>query len=789
MIVLLVLAALIILGAVGFLAFYLWRIFESKVLINLIQIETYLIKFPQEKAENKDFKAEINKSEQLFSALSSLKFPVAFEVAVPHVGEEIYFYIAIPRKFSGVAAKQIQGIWPKANIEKMSDDYNIFAPQGASAATYLTLKDPYALPIRTYTEIGADSFLPIIEGFSKINEVNEGAALQIMIRPAPSDAKKNILNYIGQLKKGGNLSKMFHVSLSPFSLKDVGEAISPSKKPQSEQPKIIDETAVKALEFKVSKPLFSVNARIVVSAGSPYQVDEIMSGISAGFSQLTAPEKNEFNVVKVRNPKNLFYEFIFRKFNDSKAMILNSEEVASFFHLPTFSLMTPKLKWLKSAESAPPSNLPKEGTLIGESNFRGERKSVYITPADRLRHFYAIGQTGTGKTTLIRNMAVDDIKKGKGVAIIDPHGDFVESVLGLIPKERMEDVVIFDPGDLWRPLGLNMLEYDFNRPEEKTFIANEMLSILIKLFPDSGDAMGPMFQQYMRNALLLLMEDMPNEPATLMEISRVFTDDVFRERKLERIRNPAVIDFWEKEATKTTGEAGLANMTPYITSKFGIFTANDYMRPIIGQPKSAFNFRKLMDEGKILLVNLSKGKIGDINANLLGMIITGKILMAALSRVDIADENQRKDFYLYIDEFQNFTTDSIAIILSEARKYRLSLTVAHQFIAQLTDKIKDAVFGNVGSMAVLRVSATDAEFLAKQFEPTFSQQDLMSIDNLNAYAKILINGETSKPFNFKILFPPKGDQNIAREIKEYSRQKYGADRQIVEEEIYKRLRF
>ena len=284
------------------------------------------------------------------------------------------------------------------------------------------------------------------------------------------------------------------------------------------------------------------------------------------------------------------------------------------------------------------------------------------------------------------------------------------------------------------------------------------------------------------------MEDSINEPATLVEVARVFTDAEFRNRKLTRIKNPVVIDFWEKEASQVKGEASLANMAPYITSKFNNFTANDYIRPIIGQVKSAFDFRQIMDEGKILLINLSKGKIGDINANLLGMIITGKILMAALSRADSPDK-QHKDFNLFIDEFQNFTTDSIATILSEARKYSLNLTAAHQFIAQLSEKIRDAVFGNVGNIICFRVGATDAEFLVKQFEPVFSQNDLVNIDNLNAYAKLLINGQTSKPFNIKIPFPQKGNEEIAHKLKELSRLKYGKDRQEIEDEILKRLRF
>jgi hypothetical protein len=385
-------------------------------------------------------------------------------------------------------------------------------------------------------------------------------------------------------------------------------------------------------------------------------------------------------------------------------------------------------------------------------------------------------------------MVIEDIRAGKGVAIIDPHGDLVENALGFVPPSRLDDVIYFDPGDLSCPLGLNMLDYNFDRPEEKTFIVNEMQSIFNKLFPP--ETMGPMFEQYMRNALLLLMEDMPNEPATLVEIPRLFTDTQYRMRKLERIHNPIVIDFWTKEAAKATGEGSLSNMAPYITSKFNNFISNDYMRPIIGQPKSAFNFRDVMDQGKILLINLSKGKIGDINAGLLGMVFTGKLLMAALSRIDIADADKRRDFNLYIDEFQNFTTDSISTILSEARKYRLNLTMAHQFIAQLTDKIKDAVFGNVGSMLVFRVGVQDEEFLVKQFEPVFNQNDLLNIDNLNAYAKLLIGGQSTRPFTMQVGTTSwnGGNKELAAKLKEYSRTKYGEDRQTIEEEIYRRLR-
>jgi len=781
----------IVIGAIlGVGLYFLIRFIRRRALADSLSLSLFLIKVPKEvSAQNvpdKDFKLEINRFEQLLGNLASLKKPFVFEVAVSHVGEEIQFYLAVPKSYSETAAKQVQGLWNGASVVPALDDFNIFNAHGSTMAAYLAQKENQTLPIRTYQEIGADTFSSIVGSFTKVNEIGEGAALQLLVRPAPN-ARKRVYGYVEALKRGDSLKKVFGHEF-PISFSEVGHALNPKEEKEHKKEKVIDEDAVKALEAKISKPLFEVNVRLLASAGSPFQANDLLEGLAAGFSQFASPRRNEFKIVKSRNPEKLVNQFVFRSFEVGQVMLLNSEEIASFYHFPTSTTETPKIKWLKAKEAPPPANLPAQGILIGQSVFRGQQKPVYITDEDRRRHIYVIGQTGTGKSTLLGNMIIQDINNGKGVAIIDPHGELVESALGHVPKERLDDLIYFNPADLDRPLGLNMLDFNFDRPEEKTFIVNEMQSIFNKLFPP--ETMGPMFEQYMRNALLLLMEDMPNEPATLIEVPRIFTDPEYRARKLDRIQNPVVIDFWEKEAAKAGGEASLANMTPYITSKFNNFISNDYMRPIIGQSKSAFNFRQAMDEGKIILINLSKGRIGDINAGLLGMIFTGKILMAALSRVDIADASKRRDFNLYIDEFQNFTTDSIATILSEARKYRLNLTMAHQFIAQITEKIRDAVFGNVGSQIICRVGVQDAEFLVKQFEPVFSQNDLMNIDNLNAYVKILINGETSKPFNVefgKESWAP-GNRELADKLKEYSRVKYGQDRQVIEEETYKRLR-
>lgn len=779
-----VLSVIIALGIWG--GYLLYKKNRSKYLMRSLELELYSVELPQttrKEGEQKNIKEEINASEQLFSALSMLETPFVLEAAVHHIGEDIHFYVGVHKEVSHTIVKQIQSIWPGGQIKPVAD-YNIFNPSGINSAAYILQKEPYALPIRTYAELESDTFSQIVGGLSKLDEIGEGAAIQILVKPAPKSAKVAVSSSVKRLKEGEPLKDVLNVIPSFNKLIDT---LSPAKKEaEAAKPKIVDDSAVKALEMKASKPLFSTNIRIVGSGPTEIHSDAILNGIITGFSQFGAPFRNNFKLVKPKNSAKLTYQFVFREFDEGQLLILNSEELASVFHLPTASTNIPRIKWLKAKEANPPSNLPGSGVFIGETSFRGEKKPVFISEADRRRHVYIVGQTGTGKSTLIYNMAVNDIRDSKGIAVLDPNGDLIEALLQAVPPERVDDLIIFDPGDLARPLGLNMLEYDPARPEQKSFINDELMLIFDRLF-DMKTVGGPMFLRYASNALLLLMDD-PEEGATLVDVPRIFTDHEFRNRLVAKCKNPLVQDFWEKEASKVKGEYSLENTAPYFTSKFNSFIANDYVRPIIAQPKSVFNFRKVMDEGKILLVNLSKGKIGELNASLLGMIITGKLQMAAFSRADTLDQEARRDFYLYIDEFQNFTTDSISTILSEARKYRLNLTIAHQFVAQLTEKIRDAVLGNVGSILALRIGIQDAEMLVKQFDPVFNQNDLINIDNLNAYARLLINGETSRPFNIKIPLNYINNPEYAAKLKEINSLKYGRPREEVEARVYERLR-
>jgi hypothetical protein len=469
-------------------------------------------------------------------------------------------------------------------------------------------------------------------------------------------------------------------------------------------------------------------------------------------------------------------------------VILNLEEITACMHFPVSNVnkAAPNLKQSKAGTAPAPLDLSKEGTLVGLNRHRGSECKVYISAEDRMRHFYVIGQTGTGKSFLLKNMIIQDIRDGYGCCFVDPHGSDVQHILANVPKERYEDVIYFDPASTERPMALNMLEYDVRSPEQKTFVVNEMFSIFQKLYGEVPESMGPIFEQYFRNATGLVVED-PDSGCTLLDVSRVMSNKAFRDLKISKCKNPVIVQFWREIAEKAGGEASLANIVPYITSKFDVFLANEIMRPIIAQEKSSFNMRNVMDDKKILLVNLSKGRLGDINSHLIGLILVGKILMAALSRVDSFGKNM-PDFFLYLDEFQNITTDSIATILSEARKYRLSLTIAHQFIGQLDEKIKNAVFGNVGSLASFRVGTEDAEFLEKQFSPTFTENDIINLDNRNAYVRLLSNGRPTKPFNIETIALEKGDISQVDKLRELSALVFGRPRAEVEEEIMKKYK-
>jgi len=778
----------------------------------LIKVPKVSVKEKTGEVTSKDIQEEIGVTENLFAILGGLRAQrglgswlagrtdqLAFEIV--SLAGSVNFYIAVPNLLAESLKQQLVAVYPHAQIEAVAD-YNFFSPQGFVAGACLRLSREYIFPIKTFRKMEGDPLEGLIVPLGKIPN-GDGAGIQFVIRSAHKrwhrkgvlvarevQQGKTVLQALRQAGFGSYSDKFFHLLSGLFTFFSAKPKKDQDKSKLEEQqhrlsPMEVD--VIKGIEEKTSKAGFDVNIRIVTSSVSKDQAVNYLNEIINSFGQYSIYQfGNSLKSVRPRNIDGLVSDFIHRFFDERYKLILNSEEMTSLWHLPLPSTEAPNIHWLEARKSPPPLNLPLAGILLGENVYRGQKTPVRIKAEDRQRHVYMIGKSGTGKSVLQANMIVQDINNGDGVCVIDPHGDLIEAVIDKVPEARVDDVIYFDPADYQRPIGVNMLE--FQNPEQKTFVINEMIKIFDKLY-DLKATGGPMFEQYMRNAILLMMED-KESGATLMEVPKVLADANFRKYKLTKCVNPVVRDFWEKEAEKAGGEAALANMVPYITSKLTPFVSSDLLRPIIAQQQSSFNFRQAMDERKIVLVKLSKGIIGELSCHLLGMIIVGKLLLAALSRVD-QPEAQRTNFYLYIDEFQNFTTDTISIILSEARKYKLCLTIAHQYIGQLVKEndssIRDAVFGNIGTMIAFRIGPDDAEIVAKQFAPVFNEYDVINIPKYNAYIKLLIDNENPPAFNLATWPPQAGDLALANRIKELSRFRYGRDRSEVEQEILNRI--
>ncbi len=737
------------------------------------------------------------------------------ELAVSEGREEAIFYIAVPRSRREVFEKQVLSLFPKARVQEHKNDYNIFNQFGAVAASEAQYQRAAPLPLRHGEGFASDPLNVIFAAFSRITKEGEGAALQIVVQSAGEYHTKSIRRAYDEVQKGTkpvDVYQKFKFVLPdplwrralPQFWKSLLESLE-EKKDKKSDAKSPDSFASESIGKKLKSPIMGVNVRLIASARTKARADAILGDLEATFGQYDDPHGNRLKFDRKKKKRDidaLVHKFIFRLPDrglnipkrippwyeqpfDKNLLRMNYSELAALYHLTVSGTLTSREVKTTSAKFAPaPPGLPQSGILLGRNRYSNVVTDVHFAEIDRMRHLYVIGQTGTGKTNFLKTMMIQDIQNGEGLCFIDPHGVDVLDILSRIPKERYDDVIYFDPANSDRPMGLNMLEYDPRYPEQKTFVVDEMFKIFQKLYGAVPEAFGPIFEQYFRNATLLVLED-PETGSTLLDISRVLADEDFRHLKLSRCRNPVVAHFWEEVAENVRGEGSLSNIVPYITSKFDIFIANEIMRPIVGQQRSAFNFDDIMNNRKILLVNLSKGRLGDINANLLGLVLVGKIMMSAMAR-DLAASPP--PFYLYMDEFQNVTTDTIAVILSEARKFRLSLTMAHQFIGQLSgdrvkESIRNAVFGNVGSMAVFRIGPDDAEFVSKQFTPTFTADDLMHIDNFHAYLKLLSNNKPVTPFTLEALPFVPGDAATVQALRQLSYQRYGRARDAVDAEI------
>lgn len=756
----------------------------------------YEILIPEEKddGESKFNLGEIiSGMEQFYSGMLSIsdsKNPeeswMSLEIANSNFSQEIIFYAAVPNSRKNLFEKQILSVFHNAKISEKPDDYNIFNEAGHTVGAYASFSKNPIFPIKTYENFTHDPLNSIMSSFSKVNRDGEGAAIQMIWSPEGDKYLKRYKSALDKIKKGTSVKEAIDIPDSlggeiVHTFRDMFSSPKPKEEDEKDKkPEPIDENVVSEINKKISAPIIKCNIRLLASSGTKEEADEILDSLKSSFNQFdnTLGNSIEWKKAEKGSLRSLVRDFSFRLFDGSTALPMNLREVTSVLHFHTKALSASEgLRQSRSATAQAPLDISREGVLLGINRHRNVDTEIRMKEDDRLRHFYCIGQTGTGKTTLLKEMIIQDIQMGHGVCMIDPHGSDIQHVLSCVPPERQKDVIYFDPGHTARPMALNMLEFDENFPEQKTFVVNELFSIFRKLYGNVPESMGPAFEQYFRNSALLVMED-PASGSTLVDMARVLSDKDYRALKLSRCKNPLVKQFWVN-AEKTTGEQGLANYVQYVTNKFDVFLANEIMRPVISQEKSSFNFRDIMDNKKILLVNLSKGRLGDINAHLIGLILVGKILIAALSRADSFGKDF-PPFYLYIDEFQNITTDSISTILSEARKYKLSLHIAHQFITQLDEGIKNAVFGNVGSVCSFRVGAEDAEVLEKQFTPVFSSSDLMNIDNHNAYLRLLVNGKPAKPFNILVPPPPKGEESEVEKLKEMSYMQYGKPRNEVE---------
>ena len=723
---------------------------------------------------SKENEIKIDAADQMFSSFSSLKKfgffsflevddVVSFEITGRKA--EIRFYVSAPARIIDLVEKTIYGYYPTADIKKV-DEPNIFSEQGKVVFGALVEKEVPYMPIRVYRDLPTDSLSAITSALSKFDD-NEAGIIQFLIRPAGSKWKKSGKSYVSSTKKS--------------------EA-NPEKATFKTDPKVLEK-----IDDKCSRSGFETTVRFVVTAPSKEIADTHLKNIKNAFTQFNS-DLNSFKSTKILFKGGFMINFIYKFFPVvnlpfvKSISILSTDELATLFHFPNKTVETPHIQWLKAKTAPVPSEVfQMGGTAVGYGYYRGVKRPVSIGPEDRRRHVYIIGKTGVGKSVLLHDMAIQDIKAGNGVCVIDPHGDLIDEIVKYIPPERAEDVIYFDPSDTSRPMGLNLLEA--KTEDQKHFITTSIINLMYKLYdPQRTGIIGPRFEHAIRNAMLTVM----CEPgSTFVEVVRILSDPKYVQEILPKVADPIVRRYWTDQIAQTS-DFHKSEVLDYIVSKFGRFVTNRTMRNIIGQSDSAFDFRRVMDEGKILLINLSKGKLGEENSNFLGLVLIPKILIAAMSRQEIPEE-KRRDFYLYVDEFQNFATPDFATILSEARKYHLNLTVANQFIGQMEDEVKNAVFGNVGSLISFRVGVTDASYLQREYQPVFGESDLINIERFHAYMKTIVDNEPVPPFSVDMTKDIKklkagANLKIAQAIVQLSRLKFGRPRELVEAEINQRAK-
>ena len=741
-------------------------------------------------------------AEQLFASLhgilrdsAELKYSegvqehLSFEIA--SVDGQIRFYVWVPKVLRNFVEGQIYSQYPTVQIHEANEDYALtnFKNHKVTYIADLDLIEDDALPIKTFQNFEVDPLAGITGALAKLESSGDEMWVQILVKPVSDDWHKDSEKWISRTKAGRGSG----FSLKGFDATWITGVLEALWKPPetgiggaATAPELSErqKTQIAEAEKKAAKLGYEVKIRLVYAGESTTDARLKMQALAGTFKQFNYANLNGFKIVDPSFKKEdlNYYQ---KRIMGRNGYILNIEELASIFHLPHTNVETPNVVWASSKTAEPPSKLPvitgnqsvdEEISAFGLTNFRGINHQFGLLRKDRSRHIYIIGQTGAGKSGMLELLALSDIFHNHGYAIIDPHGDFAVDNLRFIPGSRINDVVYFNPADTAFPLGFNPLEV--TDPNQKNSISSEVIGVLKRMF---GDSWGPRLEYILRYTILALL-DRPS--TTMLDITRMLTDKKFREETLTYCQDAVVLNFWRVEFG-TWNDKFVAEAVAPVLNKVGAFTANPIIRNIIGQPKSTFNIRKIMDEGKILVVNLSKGLIGEDNAAILGSFLVTKIQLAAMSRSNIANIEDRRPFYLYVDEFQNFATDSFATILSEARKYGLNLTVANQYISQMSDTVRNAVFGNVGTMVSFRVSADDAPILSKQFEPQFEPGDLLQMNNRHFIINMVINGEKAPAFSATTLtLPPQQIDNTGR-IVENTRRNFSRPRADIEKEIDK----
>lgn len=710
---------------------------------------------------------------------------ISFEI-VAHEGL-VHYYAVVPVSLIDVIQQAVAAAYPSARLEEVSER-NIFNPAGRMSGTIggeLTLKKDFAYPIATYQETKRDATRALLNALSGATR-EDGIGIQILIRPAESSWAKVAQGVAEKIrknkgKKTGPTTVMTGIMEALWKPPESQDVKGDEQKPLNS----VEQATVDAIDDKTRYPGYETLIRVVASSNTAARSQAMMNNVVSAFSLFDSTQNNGFKFAVSKNIEEFVTAYIFRFFPQEVSQnVLNTVELATIFHLPNQnSIPNSQVQRQTAKQVDGPTQIMEEGFLLGYNEFRGIKKQIRLGEKDRRRHTYIIGQTGTGKSKLMENLAYQDMMDGKGFAFIDPHGDSAEELLGMVPKERVEDVIYFAPGDMEMPIGLNLFE--FENQDQRDFIIQETIAMLYKLYdPGHTGIIGPRFESWFRNAALTVMAD-PNG-SSFLDVQQVFIDQAFADEKIKHVTQQTTLDFWNKEMAQTT-ESAKGEMLGWFASKFGAFLANDMMRNIIGQTKSGFDLREIMDNKKILLVNLSKGRVGELNSQLLGMIFVMKFNAAAMGRADMP-ESERQDFSLYVDEFQNFATDSFATILSEARKYRLSLILANQFMTQLTDQIREAILGNIGTVISGRIGITDAEILVKKFTPTFDVEDLTRMPNFQTIASVMIQDVPSAAFSMSLL-PPLGQPNpqLRDALKKLSATKFGKPRAQVEQDFFKRM--